>query len=174
MSKVVPVDDNSLVSTTSNKVAPMTNTKASLATYDEIVTKIINNAIASLTMLDNITACDARKVKVSSLPFPKDGIRLSSLQDFYDVCGGKDKLKGLTTTDINEMYQKPFTASSGLSYCEYLRQQNSPNVGPAVVFISHGIIIALILIKINSNTNTTISMEIPILRCYECYRVSFS
>lgn len=71
------------------------------------------------------------------LPFPKDGIKLSSLNDFYVACGGKDKLNGLTTTEVNEQFQKHITADSQLSYCEYLKQQNSTSVGIASVFISH-------------------------------------
>ena len=93
-----------------------------------------NDATTAATTTSN----DTTKVNASSLPFPKDGIRLSSLKDFYDACGGKDKLIGLTTTDVNEKYQKPITATGGLSYCEYLKLMNSPNVGQAVVFISHG------------------------------------
>ena len=27
-----------------------------------------------------------------TIPFPKDGIRLSSLHVFYNACGGRDKL----------------------------------------------------------------------------------
>ena len=77
----------------------------------------------------------------SSLPFLKDGIRLSSMIDFYDECGGKDKLLGLTTTNVNEKYQKPITATSQLSYCEYLKLKGSSAVGQAVVFISHGIVL---------------------------------
>ena len=83
-------------------------------------------------------SADTKKATASSLPFPKDGIRLSSLKDFYAACGGKDKLLGLTTTDVNEKYQKPITAASQLSYCDYLKLQSSPSVGQAVVFISHG------------------------------------
>ena len=98
-------------------------------------------SIASLAISSN-DANDANDTNIvvaaSSLPFPKDGIRLSSLYEFYDICGGKNKLIGLTTTDVNEMYQKPLTAASGLSYCEYLKSKNSVNVGQAVVFISHG------------------------------------
>ena len=101
-------------------------------------------ALASLSISDNnkdtktnITTTTTTTT-ASSLPFPKDGIRLSSVKDFYDACGGKDKLEGLTTTDVNEKYQKPITESSQLSYCEYLKQQSSSNVGQASVFISHG------------------------------------
>ena len=91
-----------------------------------------------------------KKVRASSLPFPKDGIRLSSMKDFYDACGGKDKLLGLTTTDVNDKYQKPITAASQLSYCEYLKLKHSPAVGQAVVFISHGILLPLLLLLLLS------------------------
>jgi len=98
---------------------------------------------------------------------------------FYDAYGGKDKLLGLTTTDVNEKYQKPITATSQLSYCEYLKLQNSPFVGQAVVFISHGIIIIIITTTTHSYyhcynhdpnhtyaiTTTTVSMEVPVIGC---------
>ena len=97
--------------------------------------------LASLSISDNTNinvSTTTTTAIASSLPFPKDGIRLSSIKDFYDACGGKDNLKGLTTTDVNEKYQKPITATRGLSYCEYLKLMNSSNIGQAVVFISHG------------------------------------
>jgi len=74
--------------------------------------------------------------KKQVLPFPKDGIRLSSIKQFVDYCG-KDNLISLTTTEVNEKYQKPLTESSQLSYCEYLKNQGSPNIGIASCFISH-------------------------------------
>jgi len=67
-------------------------------------------------------------------------IKLSSINEFYIASGGKDKLNGLTTTQVNDQYQKPITETSQLSYCEHLKLQNNPNVGQAVVFISHGIL----------------------------------
>jgi hypothetical protein len=77
----------------------------------------------------------------SSLPFPKDGIRLSSINVFYNACGGRDKLIGLTTTEVNEKFLKPITQSSQLSYCELLKSQAGGNdngcIDKAVVFISH-------------------------------------
>jgi hypothetical protein len=116
-----------------------------------------------------------KKPAASSLPFPKDGIRLSSMKDFYAACGGKDKLLGLTTTDVNEKYQKPITAASQLSYCDYLKLQSSPSVGQAVVFISHGTNHTT-TITTNTTTNTitnttittTISMEVHVLGCDRC------
>jgi len=74
----------------------------------------------------------------STLPFPKDGIMLSTMDVFYNECGGKDKLEGLTTTEVNDKFLKPITLSSRLSYCEYLKQSSySSIVGVAEVFISH-------------------------------------
>ena len=68
---------------------------------------------------------------------------------FYNECG-KDKLEGLTTTEVNERFLKPITLSSQLSYCEYLKQ--TLIVGIATVFIT--------------------CMEIWILTCNECSWIS--
>ena len=121
--------------------------------------------LASLSLSNNTTV---NVIAASALPFPKDGIRLSSIKDFYDSCGGKFKLEGLTTTDVNEKYQKPITSDSQLSYCEYLKLQNNSNVGVAVVFISHGTTTTTYIIintstynNIDINTYTTIIMIIP-------------
>ena len=73
----------------------------------------------------------------SSLLFPKDGVKLSYIKEFYDACGGKSKLEGLTTTQVNELFQMPMTATSKSSLCEYLKKTNHPAVGLATVFISH-------------------------------------
>ena len=66
-------------------------------------------------------------IAASSLPFPKDGIRLSSISVFYNACGGRDKLIGLTTTEVNDKFLKPITQSSQLSYCELLKSQGGGN-----------------------------------------------
>jgi hypothetical protein len=73
----------------------------------------------------------------NTLPFPKDGIRLSSINVFYNACGGKDKLIGLTTTEVNEKFLKSITESSQSSYCELLKSQGDDCVDGASVFISH-------------------------------------
>jgi len=70
-------------------------------------------------------------------PFPKEGIKLSSLDFFIAECGGRSELEGLTTTDVNNMYQKPLTIHMKSSYCDFLKTQNSNSVGEAKVFISH-------------------------------------
>ena len=79
-------------------------------------------------------------MKASSLPFPKLGIKLSYfLNEFPALCGGRAALEGLTTTEVNELFQKKITESSKLSFCDYLNQQqpNHSAVGEATVFISH-------------------------------------
>ena len=43
----------------------------------------------------------------------------------------------LTTTDVCNKFLKPITSEKQQSYCEYLQEQNSPDVGEATVFISH-------------------------------------
>ena len=82
---------------------------------------------------------DLTVVDGSFLPFPKDGVRLSFIQEFFDFCGGREKLEGLTTTEVCNKFVKPATDSSQLSFCEYLKSQNHGAAAKAEVFISHGI-----------------------------------
>ena len=42
-----------------------------------------------------------------TLPFPKEGIKLSSWDTFINECGGRSMLEGLSTTDVNNLFQKP-------------------------------------------------------------------
>jgi len=88
---------------------------------------------ASIVPLDESTD----ESSSSSLGFPKDGVKLSYIREFYDACGGREKLEGLSTIQVNDLFQKPMTASSKLSFCEYLKNTNHPAVGIATVFISH-------------------------------------
>jgi hypothetical protein len=70
--------------------------------------------------------------------FPKAGVKLfEGIQDFYDRCGGKEVLEGLTTTDVSNIFVKPQTENRLCSYCEMLESQHHPAVGIATVFISH-------------------------------------
>ena len=43
----------------------------------------------------------------------------------------------MTTTDVCDKFLKPITSEKKQSYCEYLQERNSPDVGEASVFISH-------------------------------------
>jgi uncharacterized protein (DUF2267 family) len=76
-----------------------------------------------------------------SLPFPKHGIRLSHLQallESKDFFGGREKMRGLTTTEVCEQIVKPLTLTSKTSLCEYLQQINHAAFAKeSTVFISH-------------------------------------
>lgn len=83
------------------------------------------------------TAPTTQREDNPTIPFPKDGVRLSVFWDFIHNCGGRNAVKqcGGTTADVSEHLMKPLT--EGLSYCDWLRKTNPDDVGPAVVFISH-------------------------------------
>ena len=85
----------------------------------------------------NSSAISSLVVTSHTLPFPKDGVRLSGLDEFVSKCGGSAALNGLTTTDVCNQYLKPLTQATGKSYCEELKAAGDPAVGTATVFISH-------------------------------------
>ena len=86
-------------------------------------------------------SCPATTADVANLggtlPFPKEGIKLSSLEIFINECGGRSVLDGLSTTDVNNLFQKPLTIHMKSSYCDYLKTIDVNSVGEAQVFISH-------------------------------------
>ena len=70
--------------------------------------------------------------------FPKSGVKLfEGIEDFYDRCGGKEHLVGLTTKEVCDIFVKPQTDIYQSSFCELLEAQNSHTVGIATVFISY-------------------------------------
>ena len=69
--------------------------------------------------------------------FPQLGVKISHVDDFFEVCGGRDKLEGLTTKEVCEQFIKPMTEHHECSYCDLLRLSNNPGVGVATVFVSH-------------------------------------
>ena len=71
------------------------------------------------------------------LPFPKNGVTLSYICEFFEACGGRANLEGLTTTEVNEKHVKLMTAPFQSSFCDMLTRQQQPAVGVATVFISH-------------------------------------
>ena len=71
------------------------------------------------------------------LAFPKDGVKLSYVAEFLAICGGREKLQGLTTTEVSEKFVKPMSESCQSSFCDMLKGQSHPAVGVASVFISH-------------------------------------
>ena len=77
------------------------------------------------------------KVVVADLPFPKDGVKLGGFDEFIKRAGGEAKLRDKTTTYVCNKFLKPLTSKSKGSYCDVLRQENSPDVGVAHLFISH-------------------------------------
>jgi len=73
-----------------------------------------------------------------ALDFPKLGVKLyQGIHDFYDRCGSKEDLEGLTTTQVCDLFIKPQTESYQSSYCKMLESQHHPAIGIATVFISH-------------------------------------
>eukprot|EP00605_Chrysophyceae_sp_TOSAG23-4_P000662 GSChrysophyteH1.ASY1.ANO1.744.1 assembled CDS len=77
-------------------------------------------------------------------PFPTVGVKLSVFLKFIEDNGGRDAFvkkpfvkEPLTTTDVCNKFLKPITSEKEQSYCEYLQEQKSPDVGEASVFISH-------------------------------------
>ena len=65
---------------------------------------------------------------MSNETFPEDGIRLSYLTEFIEKeCGGRDKIRDMTTQDICEQFIKPRTKEQGISYVEYLKAIDHQN-----------------------------------------------
>jgi len=73
----------------------------------------------------------------TAIDFPKEGLTVGAIVDFVESCGGRAKFKGLTTTDVNNMFLKPLTYLMRESYCDHLRSQHSEKVGLAQKFVSH-------------------------------------
>lgn len=73
----------------------------------------------------------------STLPFPKEGVRVGFLQTLVLKWGGVEALRGLTTTEVCQQFVMPATAEAKLSFCQLLTCEGSDVVAPAEVFISH-------------------------------------
>ena len=93
------------------------------------------------------------------------GLTLAAIDEFVEsVCGGESVLitngtlgyipnpaepgkympdltrrpeLAMTTTNVNDFFQKPKTEAKKISYCDLLMEQGSSGVGEATVFISH-------------------------------------
>ncbi|GFH55193.1 TPR-like protein [Chaetoceros tenuissimus] len=97
------------------------------------------------TEKESDNSCHNTEVDVEeTIPFPKNGIKLSYLlNEFVEECGGRKALKGKTTTDVNEDFVKPFTKDYEQSYCDMILEKAKDNddlngvVTTATVFISH-------------------------------------
>ena len=65
------------------------------------------------------------------------GMNLDYMKDFYDVCGGRVALEGLTVFDVFSRFILNFVRhSSQRSFNGHLRTQRHPSVGPASIFVS--------------------------------------
>lgn len=70
--------------------------------------------------------------------FPRLGVSLAFFEDFIEsFCGGAENLRGKTTTDVCNLFVRPFTEYSQLSLCDQLLREEHLGVGTATVFISH-------------------------------------
>ncbi|KAI8809520.1 Hsp70 protein-domain-containing protein [Cladochytrium replicatum] len=63
------------------------------------------------------------------------GIRLGQMRVLIDQWGGRDRLAEMSTTQVNEMFLKPMTSVSQLSWCEQFEKEGY--VGDAEWFVSH-------------------------------------
>ena len=66
-----------------------------------------------------------------------DGLKLSSMLDFIEECGGSSTLEGLTTTEFNVKYMKPFTFHRKASYCDVIKAGSNGCVAKAQAFVIH-------------------------------------
>jgi ankyrin repeat protein/tetratricopeptide (TPR) repeat protein len=69
--------------------------------------------------------------------FPRAGITLRGIRDFIALCGGPETLAGKSTADVSRDYVVPFTKVFACSYADMKTFVQSPDVGPATVFVSH-------------------------------------
>ena len=67
--------------------------------------------------------------KASTLPFPKEGVKVAFLQKFIDLHGGKTYFNGKTTTDVCLSFLLPMTKPQRMSLCELLSHEKSSYVG---------------------------------------------
>ena len=100
-----------------------------------------NDLVKSIATVSSV----AKKAgEESDYPFPKEGVTLRGFQRFIDdVCGGRDKIQGYTTTDVCNKCLIEKMSENKTSYVEYLQSIDDPDVGLASVFVSHGNIYAL-------------------------------
>lgn len=68
-----------------------------------------------------------------------NGVSLSLFDDIVASWGGVEGLEGLSTTEVNEKFQKPSTFDSGSSTVSMLlkKGRHLDQIGPANVFVSH-------------------------------------
>ena len=67
--------------------------------------------------LDNVKSKGI--IEKKDLPFPKVGVKLCVFEEAINGCGGRDALRGLTTTDVCNKFLKPATSKYQNSFCEF-------------------------------------------------------
>ena len=68
-----------------------------------------------------------------------NGVSLSLFDEIVESWGGAEGLEGLSTTEVNELFQKPSTFDCGSSTVSMLLKEGRhlEKIGPANVFVSH-------------------------------------
>ena len=99
---------------------------------------------------DDTIVTSENDTTANTLPFPQEGISLSAISRFVDICGGEDILRNMTTTEVNNEALMPLTYAYKSSYCDLLimekdrkmyddtsHEQDVVDIGKPCAFISH-------------------------------------
>lgn len=103
-------------------------------------------------------------------PFPKLGITLAGMNDFVTRIGGEETVKGLTTTQICELYVKPMTIV------------RPPKTHQFLIIMNIIVGTAIVVLRIHQTERRRRSkdhwysqcvylscLEISIFECFECF-----
>ena len=69
------------------------------------------------------------QIEKKVLPFPKDGVTLGTFHQFIVECGGRENVRGLTTTEVCEKFLMPMTKEHG-QQLQAIQQQISGSSSP--------------------------------------------
>ena len=70
-------------------------------------------------------------------PAPIEGIKLSAIDTFISIGGGRSKFVNLDIIKVCNDFVKPLTSNLKSSYYDYLKAQDSSTTGEAQVFVCH-------------------------------------
>lgn len=91
---------------------------------------------------ENVYGVDSLS-KRRGFKFRQWGVTLEMVDEFINECGGREKLDGLSTREVNKLYMKPLTnlkhksGMRGASYCSWKYQQRHSGVTDADAFVCH-------------------------------------
>jgi tetratricopeptide (TPR) repeat protein len=91
---------------------------------------------------ENVYGVDSLRKK-GSFRFRQWGVTLEMIDEFIRECGGREKLVGLSTREVNRQYMKPLTSlkhktgTKGASYCSWKYQHRHSGVSDADAFVCH-------------------------------------